>query len=101
MKRLTYILLIIIALGCSMPSAMAEVNGVTQRAELVATATGGTGRIAFVAGPTDAVFQIYAITGQLLKTVRLSANGQASIDMPKGFYVVKCNGQWSRKVIVK
>lgn len=101
MKKLLYILLACMALSGGTVMATPDANGVAQRIETVATASGATGRIQFSAGNTDAVFLVYSITGQLLKTVRLSADGHASIDMPKGFYVVKCNGQWSRKVIVK
>jgi len=101
MKRLLYILLTSMALGCGTMSAANDGTAPQQRIEAVANATGGSGRINFVAGNSDAVFHIYSITGQLLKTVRLSADGHASLDMPKGFYVVRCNGQWSRKVIVK
>lgn len=88
-------------LGCGPVQAASDSATAQQRIETVANASGGTGRISFTAGNSDAVFHIYSITGQLLKTVRLSADGHASIDMPKGFYVVRCNGQWSRKVIVK
>lgn len=46
-------------------------------------------------------FNIYSVTGQLIKTLHLSGEAIASIDVPKGFYVVKCNSDWSRKVVVR
>lgn len=46
-------------------------------------------------------FNIYSVTGQLIKTLHLSGETTASIDVPKGFYVVKCNSDWSRKVVVR
>lgn len=90
-----------LGLGSMSAAGVGDAATVQQRIETVANASGGNGRITFAAGNSDAVFHIYSITGQLLKTVRLSADGHVSIDMPKGFYVVRCNGQWSRKVIVK
>ena len=90
------------ALGATPVTAMPDGGGAAQRMESVAAnATGGTGRITLSAGSSDAVFQIYSITGQLIKTVRVNADSHSTVEMPKGFYVVKCNGQWSRKVIVK
>ena len=103
MKKMLLILSLILPLGSVVPAtaAGASDNAVSRFETTVATAVGGNGRITFYAGNTDAVFHIYSITGQLLKTMRLSADGHASLDMPKGFYVVRCNGQWSRKVVVK
>ncbi len=75
-----------------------------QRVESVVTgpaAQGAEGRIVFIAGSTDATFNVYSITGQLVKVVRVAADQRASVDFPKGFYIVKCSNQWSRKVVVR
>ena len=64
-------------------------------------AQGTEGRIVFIAGSTDATFNVYSITGQLVKVVRVSADQRTSVDFPKGFYIVKCSNQWSRKVVVR
>ena len=75
-----------------------------QRVETVATgptAQGAEGRIVFTAGSSDATFNIYSITGQLVKVVRVSADQRVTVDFPKGFYIVKCSNQWSRKVVVR
>ena len=75
-----------------------------QRVESVVTgpaAQGAEGRIVFIAGSTDATFNVYSITGQLVKVVRVVADQRASVDFPKGFYIVKCSNQWSRKVVVR
>ncbi len=101
MKRLLYILTLSMALWMAPQAAWADSTAIQQRVETTASATGGTGRITLAAGNAEAVFHVYSITGQLLKTVKVSADGHTSIDIPKGFYVVRCNGQWSRKVIVK
>jgi hypothetical protein len=66
------------------------------------TAQGAEGRIVFTAGSnSDATFNVYSITGQLVKVVRVGADQRASVDFPKGFYIVKCSNQWSRKVVVR
>lgn len=65
------------------------------------TVQGGVGRIYFTAGNQEVTFRVYSITGQLLRTVKVSADGKASVELPKGFYVVRLSGQGSRKVVVK
>ena len=64
-------------------------------------AQGAEGRIVFIAGNSDATFNVYSITGQLVKVVRVGAEQRTSVDFPKGFYIVKCSNQWSRKVVVR
>ncbi len=102
MKRLLYIFTLCIALAVGSVSVNAFA---TPRVEQVSseetTVVGGKGTIAMVAGESDATFNIYSITGQLIKTVRVSAGTKVTIDVPKGFYIVKCAGRWSRKVVVK
>ena len=65
------------------------------------TAQGAEGRIVFTAGNSDATFNVYSITGQLVKVVRVGADQRATVDFPKGFYIVRCGNQWSRKVVVR
>ena len=79
-------------------------GGVMSRIEVAASVPqveGEVGKIVFVAGSNDAVFNVYSITGQLLKVVRLAAEQRTSVDLPKGFYIVKINNHGSRKVVVK
>jgi hypothetical protein len=79
-------------------------NFLPQRVETAATgptAQGAEGRIVFTAGNSDASFNVYSITGQLIKVVRVGADQRVSVDFPKGFYIVKCSNQWSRKVVVR
>ena len=45
-------------------------------------------------------FEIYSITGQLIKTVNVPASTHVKIELPKGFYIVKCE-IWTRRVMVK
>ena len=103
MKRMLHISLVCVALaiaaGVTAPYAWAD-----QRIEAVSpshTATGEQGHIHFAAGPTEAVFSVYSITGQLMKVVRVPAGTHATLELPRGFYIVKCNNHWSRKVVVR
>lgn len=75
-----------------------------QRIEMVApshSASGEQGHIHFAAGASDAVFSVYSITGQLMKVVRVPAGTHATLELPRGFYIVKCNNEWSHKVVVR
>jgi len=103
MKRFLYILTCLMAIGAVNAIPVPD-NFLPQRVETAATgpaAQGAEGRIVFIAGNNDATFNVYSITGQLIKVVRVSADQKASVDFPKGFYIVKCGNQWSRKVVVR
>ncbi len=102
MKRLLYILTICLSLAVSAATVTAyAVPRIEQVASGEASVVGGKGTIAMVAGESDVTFSIYSITGQLIRTVKVSAGTRVTIDAPKGFYIVKCAGRWSRKVVVK
>ncbi len=103
MKRLLYIVTCLVAMG-AMHAVPVPDNFLPQRIESTATgpvAQGAEGRIVFIAGNSDATFNVYSITGQLIKIVRVSAEQRATVDFPKGFYIVRCGNQWSRKVVVR
>ena len=103
MRRMLYIFACLLAIGVAQ-AVPAPDNFLPQRVETAATgpaAQGAEGRIVFTAGNSDAVFNVYSITGQLVKVVRVGADQRASVDFPKGFYIVKCSNQWSRKVVVR
>jgi len=102
MRRLLYILVGLLAMG-GMQAIPVPDNFLPQRVETTTgpVAQGAEGRIVFIAGNSDATFNVYSITGQLVKVVRLSAEMRTAVDFPKGFYIVKCGNQWSRKVVVR
>ena len=103
MKRVLYIVICLLAIGGSYALPVPD-SYLPQRVETAATgpvAQGGEGRIVFTAGSNDAVFNVYSITGQLVKVVKVSAEQRTSVDFPKGFYIVRCGNQWSRKVVVR
>ena len=103
MKRVLYIVICLLAIG-SLQAIPVSDNFLPQRVETAVTgpvAQGAEGRIVFTAGSSDAVFNVYSITGQLVKVVKVSAEQRTSVDFPKGFYIVRCGNQWSRKVVVR
>lgn len=103
MKRMLHISLLCLAFTLVMGVTSQHVRA-DQRIENVSaapTATGEQGRIVMVAASVDAVFSVYSITGQLMKVVRVPAGNTTALELPRGFYVVKCNNQWSRKVVVR
>ena len=103
MKRILYIVICLLAVGMSQAVPVPD-NFLPQRVETASTgpvAQGAEGRIVFTAGNSDATFNVYSITGQLVKVVRVSAEQRVTVDFPKGFYIVKCGNQWSRKVVVR
>lgn len=103
MKRVLYIVICLMAIG-SLQAIPVSDNFLPQRVETAVTgpvAQGAEGRIVFTAGSSDAVFNVYSITGQLVKVVKVSAEQRTSVDFPKGFYIVRCGNQWSRKVVVR
>ncbi len=103
MKKILSILFVCVAIGIAGQAwaAPEPIPAIENVAPDVPSAKGGFGRIYFVAGGEDALFSIYSITGQLLKNVKVPAENHFTMDMPKGFYVVRCNGLWSRKVVVR
>ncbi len=102
MRRLLYIFTLCVALAVgSVGVSVFATPRVEQVSSEETTVYGGKGTIAMVAGDSDATFNIYSITGQLIKSVRVSAGTKVTIEIPKGFYIVKCSGRWSRKVVVK
>lgn len=103
MKRALYIVVCLLAVGLAQAIPVPD-NFLPQRVETVTTgptALGTEGRIVFTAGNSDATFNVYSITGQLIKVVRVNADQRVTVDFPKGFYIVKCGSQWSRKVVVR
>ena len=103
MKRVLYIVVCLLAMGAAQAVPTPD-NFLPQRVETAATGPtvqGAEGRIVFTAGNNDAVFNVYSITGQLVKVVRVSAEQRVSAEFPKGFYIVRCGNQWSRKVVVR
>lgn len=105
MKRFSAIILLLASL-CMLSFPLVAADG-GQRLESVSTASnvpnaqGANGHIHFYAGSEPTVFSVYSITGQLLRTLRVPAEGHTSVEFPKGFYIVKYGSQGARKVVVK
>ena len=101
MRKLLYILLACLAVSGACGGTVAQTSARTEQAMAQPSALGGEGCITFAAGDNDATFNVYAITGQVVKVVRVNAGQRVTVEMPRGFYIVRCNNQWSRKVIVR
>lgn len=64
------------------------------------TATAEPGCIVFeVSGDKPVKFSIYSITGQVVKVVNASP-GRTVVEMPRGYYIVKCEDR-STQVVVR
>ena len=101
MKFKALITVVMLMVAPSSLTVTASPAAITEAVTVAPEAHGGAGRIVLVSGERENTFRIYSITGQAVKTVRLAAGQHTSVEVPKGFYVVKCDGQWSRKVVVK
>ncbi|MDE6248676.1 MAG: T9SS type A sorting domain-containing protein [Paramuribaculum sp.] len=73
--------------------------GVEIVAESVATVTTGVGEMTISTDQTQR-FYVFSITGQMIKSLEISAGEQKTIELPNGCYIVKC-AQWSKKVVVR
>ncbi len=103
MKRFLAYILILVALGSTgvVASGAAPQGGagVELVAESVATVSAGVGEMTISTEQTQR-FYIFSITGQMIKSVEISAGEHRVIDLPNGCYIVKC-AQWSKKVVVR
>lgn len=104
MRRIVHISLVCLALSCTTSWATPDVRA-DQRLELLAaavqTVVGDQGQLLLTGGSSETHFSVYSITGQLLKVVRVPAATRVAVDLPRGFYIVKCDNLWSRKVVVR
>ncbi|MCM1292828.1 MAG: hypothetical protein NC230_04525 [Bacteroides sp.] len=66
--------------------------------EPMVTTRKGVIEIACPADGKNYTFQIFSITGQLLKKVQL-CDSVLAIEMPKGCYIIRCEA-WVKKAIV-
>lgn len=44
-------------------------------------------------------FEIFSITGQLIKSVSVKGS-TAKVELPKGFYIIKCEA-WTKRVMLR
>lgn len=64
-----------------------------------AKAGAGSLELSVPAGKT-VKFEIFSITGQSIKVVKVSGGFSMTVELPKGFYIVKCES-WTKKVMIK
>lgn len=53
-----------------------------------------------VPGVRPVRFEIFSITGQSVKSIRVNAGSSVRIELPEGFYIVKCDS-WTKRVMIK
>lgn len=101
MKKLIVILLFCVACVSSNGLYAASSQDNIKAIELSESpiVNGGVGSIAISNPVAEMTFTIYSITGQVVKTIVMPV-GNAIVELPKGFYIIKCN-LWSRKIVVK
>lgn len=101
MRKILFIIATVLVLGFSSASAVLPHNPDENRSENVASPSvyEGVGSVSIVNPGNEITFTIYSITGQVVKSF-VMPTGNASIELPKGFYIIKCN-LWSRKIVIK
>lgn len=104
MNRFRHILLALaLAVSAAGASANAAVTDNGVHTELSATTVSikvGHGQAELIVNGSKPIkFQIYSITGQLVKSVDL-ADGSVMVELPRGLYIVKCD-LWSKQIVVK
>lgn len=45
-------------------------------------------------------FEVFSITGQLVRTLVVPADRVARVELPRGCYIIKCAG-WTKRVMLK
>lgn len=45
-------------------------------------------------------FYVFSITGQMVKSVEVGGGDSVTVELPAGWYIVKCS-LWSKKIVVK
>lgn len=101
-RCLVYILLLFSALCAAMPALAAETVPVQdERQAEVSPSVEVTGMVLeFRTNGSEPVkFKIFSITGQLIKTIVVKSV-PVKVELPKGFYIVKCD-TWTKRVMLK
>ena len=93
---------LILALAAAVPFTAISASNGTQwslNQQDAPKLTVAQGNLTITAQPDcQPTFEIYSITGQLVKRIRLN-DGYASIDLHSGCYIVRY-GKWSKKIVV-
>lgn len=102
MKRLIiYLILISAAAALPMPVVASEQKPQLEERMQEQPMVKVSGTVIELRSPNqEAVkFQIFSITGQLIKTLTVKAM-PVKVELPKGFYIVKCDN-WTKRVMLK
>lgn len=101
-KRVITILIILAGSLCTSDTAFAAQVWQQNMVENPTTVVGDDGYMTIdnYGNDKELAFSIYSITGQVVKSGHVAAGTSTTVNLPKGFYIVKCD-YWSRKVVVK
>lgn len=99
MRKILCIIAILLSFSLS-PLCGMPLLTLSELSQSVSLATGGSGQLTLRGQSRDAQFSIYSITGQQVRSLKVAAGAKVTIDLPKGFYIVKSGGR-SQKVVVR
>lgn len=58
------------------------------------------GSVIELSSDTTTKFEIFSITGQLIRSVNVQPATTVKVELTKGFYILKCDS-WTRRVMIK
>lgn len=99
MKNLIHILILAFAFSCPVALTAMPAQQISQNVTDAPKVTVSQGVLTIsAAADGEQMFEIYSITGQLVKRVKITS-GTASVELHRGCYIVRCQG-WSKKVVI-
>lgn len=100
MKRLLLYITLSLAIGIT-AIASHDIESIDREITFTTSVRASQGHIILSSSESRPItFHIYSIIGQLVKSVTVSSESETIIEMPRGYYIVKCE-KWTKQVIVK
>lgn len=100
MKRLLLYIMLSFAIGTT-AIASHDIESIDRDITLTTSVKASQGHIILSSSESKTItFHIYSIIGQLVKSVTVAPESETIVEMPRGYYIVKCE-KWTKQVIVK
>lgn len=101
MRRILSTVILIFAVASFNGEWLADAKTtVENRVDRMPTVSVDKGYIELTAPDAEPVkFEIFSITGQLIKSVTVKG-ATTKVDLPKGFYIIKCDS-WTKRVMLR